>query len=259
MGIPPIMGGAPKDDEELDSDDGDDLDDDDEDDDEDDGDADEGDDEEEDDEDDGASKKKSRAQGDDRKKFKPITTQAELDRIVQKRLDRQKKSLLDEIDAKLEQRDKDRREEAKARKEGRLDAVIAKRDARIKELEAVESERDSYAEYFETLIEERADGLPSNVLTKLMPKNLSPLEKLEWIDEYRAAHSKTRRRRQRDEDAEDEEGEDDADARRTTSSKGTSATKRAGNSRRPPAKGGKVPTADELLKQARSKTGARRF
>lgn len=245
FGLPPIMGGESKS-GETDSDEEDD-DDDSEDDDEDD--------DEEDGEDDNSGKSKGRKAGATKPNMVKMT-QEELDRLVNRRVDRAKRSSRADIEKEIRESLAAEAEIARRKKAGDYEPVIKAKDDEIKKLKDVEPELTAYRDYFSDLLDQEIKDLPKNVVDKLMPKNLSPLDQLDWIKEYRASTGTTSKKRKGDEEEDDEEGEDEEDKDETSSrrkSDDRSSTSRQGNRKRPNAKNEKIPTAEELRERALKK------
>lgn len=116
----------------------------------------------------------------------PTFTQADLDRILADRLERQKKKLLKELDqAKDEEATRQLESAAEWQKLAeKRQAQLAERDGRITELEAAAALVEKYGVALDAYVTQLADGLPAPILALLAPMDAAA--KLEWLAANRA-------------------------------------------------------------------------
>lgn len=258
LGIRPIMGGSQEEDEELDSDEDDEEQEDDE--------SDDGsDDEESSDEDKAKGRQKGKENGDskNRRGVRLPKSQAELDRLIERRLARERAKLEQTAGEKARQQQDQERKDAADRKAGKFENILKRREDTIRDLQTKADKVDLYEEIFDEILASEIEGLPEKVIERLMPKNLSPAEQLQWVRDYRETIGS-------DDDASDDDADEESDgdtaagaskrraparneASRDANGSRDQAARRKGNTRKPPPKDGKAPKVEDLIKAAREK------
>lgn len=202
--------------------------------------------------------------------FKAPKDQDELDRIVERRLARERAKISADAATKTRQEVEEERLAEREKRKGNYDPILKKRDDKIVKLTEDTKELEVYREMFKDTLAKESKGLPKAVLEKLMPKSLSPVEQLQWVRDYReqAGLDDDDDEEGDEEEEDDDETEDDVDAKAARKRKLAAAKKdkaaqstresRRGTAKRPNAKTG-VPKPEDLVKQQREKRGISSF
>lgn len=122
---------------------------------------------------------------------RPTFTQADLDRILSDRLERQKKQLLKEVEkAKEDEANKQLEEAAEWQTLAeKRQAQLSKHEAKIAELESRAQLVEKYAQALDGYVAQLSDGLPEAIMGLLAPMDAAA--KLEWLTANRSQFVQT--------------------------------------------------------------------